>query len=127
MTTTNSLGIIFYLKMQKKSNGKAPIYARITVDGKPSEISIKRDIETENWSFGKAMAKGKTEEIKILNTYLEQIRNRIVECYQELQLKKMLITADGVKNKFCGHVDKEHALMNLFYYHNAEMRTTQIY
>ncbi len=122
MTTSNTFGIVFYIKRQKAKNGKAPIYSRITVDGKRVEISIKKDIEIDNWSHGKGMAKGKGEEIKALNTYLEQIRSRMVECYQHLQLKKQLITAEGVKKKFLGIEEKEHSLMSLFDYHNEEMK-----
>ncbi|MBN2486104.1 MAG: site-specific integrase [Bacteroidales bacterium] len=122
MTRTNTFGVIFYLKKQKEKDGKAPIYARITVDGRRAEVSIKKEIDIANWSFGKGMAKGKGEEIRMLNTYLEQIRSRIVECYQQLQLKKVLITADSVKNKFLGIEEKEHSLMNLFDYHNQEMK-----
>jgi len=122
MTTTNTFGIVFYLKKQKEKKGKAPIYARITVDGKRAEVSIKKDIEIDNWSHGKGMAKGKGEEIKTLNTYLEQIRSRMVECYQQLQLKKQLITSVAIKNKFLGIEEKEHSLMSLFDYHNEEMK-----
>jgi site-specific recombinase XerC len=56
MTTTNTFGIVFYLKRQKQKKGKAPIYARITVDGQRVEISIKKDIDVDNWSKGKGMA-----------------------------------------------------------------------
>lgn len=122
MTRTNTFGVIFYLKKQKEKEGKAPIYARITVDGKRSEVSIKKEIDVANWSFGKGMAKGKGEEIRMLNTYLEQIRSRMVECYQQLQLRKLLITSDSVKNRFLGIEEKEHSLMNLFDYHNQEMK-----
>jgi integrase/recombinase XerD len=122
MTTTNTFGIIFYLKRQKGKNGKAPIYARITVDGKRAEISVKKQIEIDNWNHGKGMAKGKSEGIKILNAFLEQIRSRMVECYQQLQIKKHLITAEGIKNKYLGIEEKEHSLMNLFDYHNEEMK-----
>jgi len=79
MNKMNTFGIVFYLKRQKEKNGKAPIYARITVDGKRAEISIKKDIDISNWGFGKGMAKGKGDEIRMLNTYLEQIRSRMVE------------------------------------------------
>ncbi len=122
MTTTNTFGIVFYLKKQKQKKGKAPIYARITIDGRRVEISIKKDIDVENWSKGKGMAKGKGEEIRALNTFLEQIRSRMVECYQQLQLKKQLITAVAVKNKFLGIEEKEHSLMSLFDFHNEQMK-----
>jgi hypothetical protein len=56
--------------------------------------------------------------------YLEQIRSGLTECYQELTVKKKLISAAAVKNIFCGFEEKEHSLMTLFDYHNVEMRTT---
>ncbi|MBC7391189.1 MAG: hypothetical protein H7329_18440 [Opitutaceae bacterium] len=58
MKTTNTFGIIFYLRRYKVKNGKAPIYARITVDAVRVDISIKMDIEIESWHVGKGMAKG---------------------------------------------------------------------
>lgn len=42
----NTFSVIFYLRRYKTaSNGKTPIYARITVDGKRMDISVKRSIE----------------------------------------------------------------------------------
>ncbi|MFN8254208.1 MAG: site-specific integrase [Bacteroidales bacterium] len=124
MKTTNTFGIVFYLRKYKGKDGKAPIYVRITVDGKRTDVSLKKDILTNNWNDAKGLAKGKTDEIRNLNTYLEQIRSRLVECYQELQLKKKLITADLIKNKFCGVEEKEHSLISLFDYHNKETENT---
>ncbi len=124
MKTTNTFGIVFYLRKYKGKDGKAPIYVRITVDGKRTDVSLKKDILTTNWNEAKGLAKGKTDEIRNLNTYLEQIRSRLVECYQELQLKKKLITADLIKNKFCGVEEKEHSLISLFDYHNKETEST---
>jgi len=123
MKSTNTFGIVFYLRKYKATDGKAPIYARITVDGQRTDIALKRTIEEVNWNGAKGMAKGKSEEIRVLNTYLEQVRGRLVECYQEILLKKKLITADAVKNKFCGYEEKEHSLVSLFDYHNTEMKT----
>ncbi len=119
---TNTFGIVFYIKKQKSKKGKAPIYARITVDGKRVEISIKKNIEIDSWNFGKGLAKGKNEDVKVLNTYLEQIRSRLVECYQQLQLKKQLITAEGIKSIFLGVNDKEHTLLKMFDYHYSELK-----
>ena len=44
-----TFGLLFYVKRAKiDSNGKAPIYVRITVDGIRSELSIKRSVEIED-------------------------------------------------------------------------------
>jgi integrase/recombinase XerD len=123
MKTTNTFGVVFYLRKYKATDGKAPIYVRITVDGKRSDIAVKRNIEETNWNGAKGLAKGKSEEIRALNTYLEQVRYRITECYQEIQLKKRLVTAEAVKNKYCGFEEKEHSLLSIFDYHNTEMKT----
>ena len=54
----NTFGVIFYLRKYKTtSNGKTPIYARITVNGKRSDITTKRTIEENNWNPKKAWQK----------------------------------------------------------------------
>jgi integrase/recombinase XerD len=122
MISTNTFGISFFLKKDKAKNEKIPIYARITVDKKYCDVSLKYDVAIENWNQKKGMAKGKSKEIQNLNTFLEQIRSRLVECYQELQLRKKLITAEAVKKLYLGEEEKEHSLMNVFEYHNSEMK-----
>ena len=122
MKTQNTFGIVFYLRKYKEKDGKAPLYARITVDGKRTDIALKRKIPIANWNEVKGMAKGRSEEISSLNTYLERIRGRLTECYQELQLEKAFITAVGIKNRFLGIEEKEHSLINVFDYHNSEMK-----
>ncbi len=42
MQTSKTFSIHFWLKMTKRKGDLAPIYARITVNGKRSEISLKR-------------------------------------------------------------------------------------
>ena len=90
MKTANStFGVIFYLGKYKATNdGKAPIYARVTVNGSRIDLSVKRSIEQDNWNANKGMARGSREEIVKLNKYLEQYRSGIVESYQELLLQK---------------------------------------
>jgi site-specific recombinase XerD len=124
MRTNNTFGVQFISRTNKAKNGLLPIYARISVDGRRVEVSLKRFIHPDNWSDAKGSAKGKSEEIRNLNTYLEQIRSRLTECYQELTVKKKLVTAEAVKNLFCGFEEKEHSLMSIFEYHNTQMKTT---
>ncbi|MBC7487014.1 MAG: phage integrase SAM-like domain-containing protein, partial [Cytophagaceae bacterium] len=121
---SNTFGIIFYLRKYKAKDNKAPIYARITVNGLRAEFSMKRDIEMSSWNSSKGMAKPSKEEFKSLNNYLEQIRARLVECYQTLQLERKLITAEAIKNKFLGNEEKQHSLISLFNYHNITLKDT---
>lgn len=119
---SNTFGVVFYLKKYKSQDGKAPIYARITVDGKRADVSLKRSVEEKNWNAPKGMAKGSRDEIVKLNTYLEKYRSGIVECYQEMLLQKELITPEAIKNKFLGTDEQEFTLCNLIEYHNTQQK-----
>jgi integrase len=120
-TANNTFGVIFYLRKYKATtDGKTPIYARITVKGNRIDISVKRSIDPENWNTNKGMARGSREETVKLNNYLEQYRSGIVESYQQLLLQKRLITAELVKNKFTGEDQVEFTLGKLMEYHNTE-------
>lgn len=117
--TTNTFGVIFYLKKYKITNGRMPIYARITVDGKRVDVSVKRSIEEKNWNGSKGMAKGTKEDIRALNAFLEKVRASIVSIYQDMLLQKKLVTAEAIKNEFLGTNNKEHTLCKLMDYHNT--------
>tara|TARA_Y100000588_G_C14059248_1_gene840655 strand:- start:2 stop:1087 length:1086 start_codon:yes stop_codon:yes gene_type:complete len=67
------------------------------------------------------MARGSREEIKSLNHYLNEVKTRIVDCYQEMQIQKRLITAEAIKSMFLGLDQKEHTLCKLIDYHNQTM------
>lgn len=122
MKKQNTFGIVFYLRKYKEKDGKAPLYVRITVDKRRSDIALKRKIPLKNWNEAKGKAKGTSEEIRSLNTFLERIRGRLTECYHELQLEKAFITSEAVKNKFLGVEEEEHSMLNLIDYHNTEMK-----
>jgi len=73
---TTPSALLFILKSKKDHpSGKSRIYARITVNGKRIEISVKRSIEENNWNATKGMAKGSWEEIVKLNKYLDQFKS----------------------------------------------------
>jgi hypothetical protein len=119
-----TLGIHFVLRMNKINNGTAPIHARITVNSKRCEVSIKRKISIDSWNFGKGIAKPSSNENKQLNSYLEHIRKMIVEAYQDLVLSKQVITTEAIKNKFLGLEVSDMTLCKLIDYHNTNCKET---
>ena len=45
-----NFNILFYVRRDKADEqGNAPIYCRITVDGKRSELAIKREVALTKW------------------------------------------------------------------------------
>ena len=53
MKNAHTFGILFWLKLANAKNGKAPLYARITVNGKRAELSLKQKITISNWDPSK--------------------------------------------------------------------------
>lgn len=49
MKTTNSFSLNFFIKKDKASKGNAPIYVRITVNGKFVDMSLKRRVKMDTW------------------------------------------------------------------------------
>ncbi|MHB1178659.1 MAG: site-specific integrase [Daejeonella sp.] len=122
-TLNNTFGIAFYLKKQKATqSGKCPVYARITVNSKRIEISVKRSVEENNWNAGKGMARGSRQEIVRLNEYLQKYRAGVVDSYQEMMLQKKMITAELLKEKITGADQSEFTLCKLMDYHNTDQR-----
>jgi len=122
MKTTNTFGIRFFIKNNLIKDGEAPIYVRITVDGTRVDISLKRKINIYDWNLVLGLAKGNKESTKSLNHFLKELESRIIQIYQEFQIKKTPITADAIKHELLGAETKEHTISMLFEYHNEKYR-----
>jgi hypothetical protein len=90
--------VIFYLKLEKadKTTGEAPIYCRITVDGKRSNISINRSVHPTRWNETDKLQKARKNEDKELLYFMDSIRARIKEIERELLDNKTLITVNSI-------------------------------
>ena len=126
MKTVHTFSILFWIRRKKLQDGKAPVYARVTIDGKRSEISVKRNIEPERWDIKKGLAKGSKEESRAVNDYLGQVRNHLYECYTELKQQKKCISSESVKARYLGQDEQEHTVIGTFEYHNARMGNEMI-
>ena len=80
-----NLSVLFYTKKKVKTiKGTTPIYLRITIDGQRFETSIHRQINSDIWLAKVGKAKCITEDVKILNAYLDTLRNKIFNYQQEI-------------------------------------------
>jgi len=94
-----TFSILFYLQRNKVSkDGKSPIYLRITVNGKRSQISIKRKISINKWNNEAGKVIGTTLEVKELNRYLNSLKHKIYKIQQKLLDDNRQITALLIKN-----------------------------
>lgn len=124
MKNTNTFSILFWLKLANAKNRKAPLYARITVNGKRTELSLKRKILISDWDSGKNRLKGLSSETKLFNNFLEQIHSRLFESYQKLKNENKLITSSIVKAHFLGSDKNRYTLSDIIEYHKQHMKST---
>ena len=110
-----TFSLLFFFKKNKISqDGKAPIYMRITVNGKRSQISIKRKVAVEKWNSEAGKVVGKSMEVRELNRYLNSLENKIFKIQQKLLEDNRPISALLFKNIFTGKIENHkmiHILM----------------
>jgi len=123
MRSSNTFGIQFVIRLPKQQkNDQATVFARISVNGRRCEISLKKKVNPQNWDEAKGKARGTKDEIRKLNEHIERVRTLIADGYHELVQQKKVVTVDAVKSLFIGADYNEITLIKLGEYHNTEMK-----
>lgn len=117
-----NFSLLFYMKKQKNyQSGVAPIYMRITVNGKRSEATTGRECEPSRWNANAGRASGNKEEIRSFNAYMNDLQTKVYNAHRQLTEADELITAESIRDKFIGKAEKPHFLMEIFKDHNNKM------
>lgn len=120
MQTTFS--VLFYPRGNDvDKNGNAPIYLRITVNGKRSEFSIKRKVKLSKWNSDAGKIRGTTPDVRELNRYISAIRTKINKIQEKLVEEKRLVTSEVIKNLYLGKETKYRMLLDIFEEHNIKV------
>jgi len=122
MKTSQTLGILFWINLSRAKDQKAELYARITVNGKRCNISLKYKVNVNSWDSQKARLKGKGRDAVQTNEYIEVMHNKIFQSYMDLKAKDAIITAQKVKSRFLGEDEKHPTIQELITYHNNKMK-----
>jgi len=119
-----TFSILFYLLKNKASaDGKAPIYLRITVNGKRAEVSINRKVELTRWNNQAGKIRGTTKISRELNHYIDTIRHRVYQIQERLQAENREVTALRIKNIYLGKEEKKIMLLKIFQDHNDKVES----
>lgn len=116
--------IYFGLKNRKDKKGQSPITMIIGANGERAEFQTGKKIETESWDNAKQKAKGKSVESKLLNDYLNQLRNKVYLKEIELMQRGFLITARLLRDAVIDKVESlnEKTIFEVFTEHNDEQK-----
>ena len=115
--------ILFFIKRSKLlKNGEAPLRVRVTYDKLYVELQLKRSIQVQLWSQEKECAIGKDRNSVELNHYIDVLRVRFYQIYQDLELEGKLMSARAIVNRYLGNDETNKTLYNVFKEHNDNCR-----
>ncbi len=124
MRTQNTFSTLFLVQKSKAINNEALLYARVTVNGKRADISLKKKIPLSLWDNKKKKARGNSNEARQINEYLNQVKTQLFQNFQDLKFKGELITANLIKINYLGEGDNSKTLQNLLEYHTEKTEKT---
>ena len=121
-----TFSLLFYVKKSKlAANGTAPIYLRITIDGKITEVAVKRYVIPDKWNSQAQKVSGTTEDVRTVNAYLKTFEQQVYEAQHTLLKDKEQVTTESIKNKLMGVEEKPLTLIPIFKDHNQKLKALQ--
>lgn len=121
MRNNSTLTVLIFTRDINYNPEKLTIYARITVDGRRAEISLKRYTSVNVWDVSKGRVIGISQKARLLNSYLDEVYVQIMEAHKLLLQEGKLITAQAIKARYLGQDEQNKTLTELVTYHNKNM------
>lgn len=121
MSTSHIFSILIWINASRSKNNQAELFARITINQKRVNISLKRKVDIATWDKHKSRIKGNSQNARVMNQYIEKVRSEIQYAYDSLKFEKKLITSQLVKARFLGVDDKNYSITSIIKYHNENM------
>ncbi len=123
MRNSNTLKVLLFTRDTSNNPEKLTIYARITVNGKRAEISLKRYTSVNEWDENKGRLHGLTHKARLLNSYLDEVYAEIMDTHKQLLREDKLITAQAIKARYLGQDEQHNTLRELIQYHNDTQKS----
>jgi len=118
-----SLSILFYLRKSKKNKqGEAPIYQRITIDGKRCDFTTHRFVNPNQWDNVSGRVIGTKEKTRVINNHLSDLENKAYQEYNIMISTGKDITPESIRNKILGVKERQRSLLELFRFHADQIK-----
>jgi integrase len=125
MKVKQNLSILIWANPSKKDrNGLLPLYARVTIDGKRSEISLGHKVSPDKWDKISGTLKGNSVEIKTLNNHLLKVKSDLNIHFINLSIIHPKVSPQLLSDNYLGKetLPKEKTLLEAFTYHNKKFK-----
>ncbi|MEQ9285397.1 MAG: site-specific integrase [Cyclobacteriaceae bacterium] len=118
-----NLSILFYHYRSKvNSKGLAPIYLRITINGKQAQASTGCSIELTLWDSSKGKVKGRNPSATFINNKLDNFRSEINDIVYKLEKEQKVVSSKRVISILKGEDKENMSLLELFNYQIDRMK-----
>lgn len=99
----SSYSLVYYIsRTRPKKNGECPVYLKVNINGDKVSFPIKRHVLPGQWSADKSCMKGRSQEAQVFNKYLDAIKLRANNLYNELLANYAEVTAPMLKDAILG-------------------------
>lgn len=103
--------VLFFIKRSKLlKNEETPV--RVTYDHLYVKLQLKRSVKIPLWSQEKERATGKDRNSAELNHYIDALRVKFYQVYQDLELERKIISARAIVNRYQGKDETFKTLYN---------------
>ena len=116
--------LLWLYRSKMNSKGQAPIYLRITVNGKKTELSTGVFVYPKLWNNKKGRVKGSSDWTKTLNEKLSLQKAKIMKVCNELLEMQLPISPEQLKNRFTSE-ETTRTLLEAMQYHIRHIRTRE--
>ena len=89
-----------------------PVYARIVAD-KKIELSTTVFIKQNEWNEKTQRLKNSSEDAERVNAFLDSFNSKVLDVYSKLFIEEITITADLLKERLFGKVEKVKSLIEV--------------
>ena len=124
MKTSTTFSILIWINSSRAKNNEAELYARITVNQKRANISLKRKINIDSWDKSKSRLKGNSVNARNQNQFIEQVKAKLHKINIDLYNQEKLITAQLIKATFLGEGENHKSLNEIIAYHSIKIKNT---
>jgi site-specific recombinase XerD len=108
----------FYPRMDRiNKQGLVPLYARIITD-KKIELSTTMIVNPKHWSEKNQRLGLKADNSITINSFLDSFQSKVLDAYSKLFIEGKQITADLLKDRIFGIVERSKSLMEIVEEHN---------
>lgn len=97
----------FYVAPSKiRKNGTAPINMTITLNGERASFATHKFVKPEEWDANRQRVKGNNDKARLINEYLDKVRESLYRKELELLENGYILTAEVLRDAYLGKVGK---------------------